>query len=347
MGSYQERDLQAQIDELKAELRALGQPSREVPSSRRLLLKNLGLAAAGAVAGSVAGGAPAGAATGDALALGEENTADANTIVRGSATDTVFTVLEDGSPVPSSLGVFQAMADGAHRWGIGGLVRSTPDGAGPDELPFGVVGLVQFGVPGIGIGGNGTYGGAFQGTRAQLVLVPWEERDDGAAHHVGEYFQDPSSLWACVADGEPGVWQKVAGTTAAGQLHVLSPPTRIYDSRPGEAPLDVTKGLLENSAQRVIDATYGGVVPASVNGATPTAALVNLTITDSSSSGGYLALFESGTTWPGNSTINWDAVGAAAANTTVVPLDDQGRFTVRASPGGGAHFVIDVLGYWL
>jgi hypothetical protein len=74
---------------------------------------------------------------------------------------------------------------------------------------------------------------------------------------------------------------------------------------------------------------------------------VNLTVTDSTSAGGYLALFESGTSWPGNSSINWDAVGCASANTTVVPLDDQGRFTVRAAPGGGTDFVVDVLGYWL
>ena len=74
---------------------------------------------------------------------------------------------------------------------------------------------------------------------------------------------------------------------------------------------------------------------------------MNLTITGTTSTGGYLALFPNGQTWPGTSSINWDAVGQATANTTVVALDEAGRFVVRASPGGGTDFVIDVLGYWL
>ena len=293
----------------------------------------------------MAAGSPAEAATGDELILGQENIADATTIVRGSGTDAVAQFLEEGSPIPPGLGVVQAMADGQHIWGLAGLVRSAP-AASPDDLPYGVVGYVRNGVPGIGVAGNATYGGAFTGSRAGLVLTPSGSRDDTASHHVGEIHQTRHALSACVEDGTPGVWRKVAGNTTAGQLHVIA-PQRIYDSRDGQQPLDVDKGVLENEAERVIDASYGGAVPAAANGATPTAALVNLTITDTTSDGGFLALFENGTTWQGNSSINWDAVGTATANTTVVALDADGTFKVRASPGGGTDFVIDVLGYWL
>ncbi len=345
--SQARHDLQAQIDELRAEVRSLRAAADGPPvaSSRRHLLKHLGVAAAGAVAASVAASAPAGAATGDELILGEENSADATTVLRGSGTQTVLSVLEEGSAAPASFGVLQVLADGKHQWAIGGLVRATPDGAGPDDFPFGVVGLIDPDVPGVGVVGGGTYGGAFRGDRAQLVLAPGV-RDDSAAHHVGEVFQDAAAVWACVADGEPGVWRTVAGLATAGQLHLVT-PTRIYDSRPGQSPLDVEKGALSNSAERVIDATHGGAVPGGASGATPTAALVNLTITGTTSTGGYLALFPNGQTWPGTSSINWDAVGQATANTTVVALDEVGRFVVRASPGGGTDFVIDVLGYWL
>jgi hypothetical protein len=97
----------------------------------------------------------------------------------------------------------------------------------------------------------------------------------------------------------------------------------------------------------VIDARHGGAVPAGADGGTARAALVNVTITETTSTGGYLALFENGTTWPGGSSINWDAVGQADANTTVVALDADGKFNVRSAPGGGTDFVVDVLGYWL
>ena len=86
-----EQDLQAQIDELKSELRALRDEQTEpVQSSRRHLLKTIGVAAAGVVAGTVAAGSPAGAATGDELILGQENSADATTIMRGAGTATVL-----------------------------------------------------------------------------------------------------------------------------------------------------------------------------------------------------------------------------------------------------------------
>ena len=343
-----EKDLQAQIDELKAEMRSLqADPVRPQESSRRHLLKNLGLAAAGAVAGTVAAGSPAEAATGDELILGQVNVADATTIVRGDAVpDTVAQFLEEESPIPPGLGVVQAMADGQH-------IRDWPDWCGPRRphrpmiFPMAWSAMCGMEFPASASPATPPTGERSPVREQALVLTPSGSRDDTASHHVGEIHQTRDALSACVEDGTPGVWRKVAGNTTAGQLHVVA-PQRIYDSRDGQQPLDVDKGVLENEAEPVIDASYGGAVPAAANGATPTAALVNLTITDTTSDGGFLALFENGTTWQGSSSINWDAVGTATANTTVsLALDADGTFKVRASPGGGTDFVIDVLGYWL
>jgi hypothetical protein len=185
-----------------------------------------------------------------------------------------------------------------------------------------------------------------------LVIGPFHNREWNHAegHPLASVWRDDeANVWLCVEvaqPGEVGRWQKIGGPSAAGQLHVLPAPARIYDSRVGEQPLDVAKGKLSNSAERVIDA-FHDIDVESATGRAPTAALVNLTVTGTTSTGGYLALFPNGQAWPGTSSINWDAVGRAVANTTVVGLDASGRFRVRAAPGGGTDFVIDTLGYWL
>jgi hypothetical protein len=148
------------------------------------------------------------------------------------------------------------------------------------------------------------------------------------------------SVWLCTNSGTPGTWRKLAGADTAGAFHVLPSTVRVYDSRPGNAPLGVTKGPLGSDQTRTVDAKQGGAVPAGA-----TAALVNLTIVDTSASG-FLALHRNGIPWPGNSTINWGAPSTVLANSAVVALDDQARLAVKCSANSSTHFVIDVVGYY-
>jgi len=117
----------------------------------------------------------------------------------------------------------------------------------------------------------------------------------------------------------------MGGRATAGQPSVLPSTIRIYDSRNGFAPLGVTKGQLANGAVRVIDTTFGGAVPAGAS-----AALVNLTVTNTSPAG-FLALFANGISWPGNSSINWDHANQSIANLAVVALDATAKLQARVN----------------
>jgi hypothetical protein len=119
------------------------------------------------------------------------------------------------------------------------------------------------------------------------------------------------------------------------------PPARVYDSR-------LSGGRINGGTTRAISvalATGGGtVVPP-----TASAILYNLTITDTLGAG-FLALFPFGTTWPGNSSINWSANGQTVANAGNVTLggDRQVNVFAAAGTGGGStQFLLDVTGYYL
>lgn len=148
-------------------------------------------------------------------------------------------------------------------------------------------------------------------------------------------------LWVCVASGTPGTWRKLGGLSTSGQFHVLPSTIRVYDSRPGYQPAGGLKAPLANGASRVVDATVGSAVP---KGAT--AALVNLTIVNTSSIG-FLSLFKNGIAWPGNSSINWFTAGTVLANSAVVALDADATFQARVNVNCSTDLVIDVIGYYL
>jgi|SRR5436190_7000628 hypothetical protein len=65
---------------------------------------------------------------------------------------------------------------------------------------------------GSGVFGTGVYGGQFQGSRAQLSLVPGTSvgKPTTGPHSLGEIYMDSAaSLFVCVASGTPGTWVKV------------------------------------------------------------------------------------------------------------------------------------------
>ena len=119
--------------------------------------------------------------------------------------------------------------------------------------------------------------------------------------------------WGATIDSATNAqWRKLAGPSTAGQLHVLPTPVRVYDSRPGEAPLAVgPKAPTTANGIRVIDTTANGSgVPFDAN-----AVLVNLTITGPQAPG-FATAWPTGA-WPGTSNINF-AAGQDIAATTVV-----------------------------
>jgi hypothetical protein len=86
----------------------------------------------------------------------------------------------------------------------------------------GIGGVFRAGVRGSsssgpGVLGEGKYGGEFQGTSAQLRLLPGASagRPTTGDHFIGEIYMDSAAtLFVCVANGSPGTWVKVLTAAA-------------------------------------------------------------------------------------------------------------------------------------
>jgi hypothetical protein len=110
----------------------------------------------------------------------------------------------------------------------------------------------------------------------------------------------------------------------------LNPTPRVYNTRDtvGLTKLDVGE-----------ERTIALPVPVGVS-----AAVIQLTVTQTGT-GGYVAVFPaSAPSWPGNSSINWTAANSDVGNTVVSATSSDGKIKIR---GGGTptHVIIDVPGY--
>ncbi|MHB1500663.1 MAG: hypothetical protein ACYCYK_05780 [Candidatus Dormibacteria bacterium] len=115
-------------------------------------------------------------------------------------------------------------------------------------------------------------------------------------------------------------------------------PARIADTRPQSGEPDAGMTLASNSPLGIQVAGMGGV-PAT--GAT--AAVLNVTATDTSSAG-FLSVYPAGPAWPGTSSLNW-AAGGTVADRVIVPLGAGGKIAVYTN-SGPAQVVVDVTGYF-
>jgi hypothetical protein len=119
-------------------------------------------------------------------------------------------------------------------------------------------------------------------------------------------------------------------------------PRRVYDSRVG------TVGKIVKGATRTVsvatDGTAAVVVPVGAR-----AIAYNLTITDTESDYGYLSIVPGGDPTGGVSSINWDKAKATLANGLIVGVNASREVSVFCDGTGTtkAHFVIDVVGYFL
>lgn len=341
-------------------------------ASRRGALKLAGAAAAGAVVAAVAGSAaPAAANNGDAMTLGQ---AGDGTVVADSQHQSIGQTRFDWLPLSTGAGfLFQGGVtnknhDAEFPCALAGWTTSTPNptgvfGRSTIANGYGVVGLSTGGdgVAGIATGGGSSSAGlrgvsgqyaiaANRSVKANLFLQPNNDsigpspktpppsRTD--AHRVGEMDNVNGDLWWCVVAGSPGIWRKVSGPAAAGQLHVLASPTRCYDSRPNLPTGGGAKGPLGGGTQRTIDTKNNNTgVPVGA-----TAVLVNVTVTNTSPAG-FLALYSNAlASWPGISTINWDHAGQSTANSAVVAVDASAQ--LKAFANANTDFLIDIVGYY-
>lgn len=134
-----------------------------------------------------------------------------------------------------------------------------------------------------------------------------------------------------------------AGAAAVGtRFFLLASPKRIYDSRPGQAPVGIgPKSKVVGSRNDLSLAANGSGVPTSgVIGA-----MVSLTVTDTSSlPGSFLAIFKNGLVYPGTSSINWFGGNQTLAVTTVTAVDAASKVALFSS--SSTDVIIDVLGYY-
>ncbi len=104
---------------------------------------------------------------------------------------------------------------------------------------------------------------------------------------------------------------------------------RVYDTRlPGGSKLNPNE-----------ERTITLPVPAAIG-----AAVLTVTLSNTESGGGYVAVFPAGITWPGNSSVNFSGPNQDVANTVVTAVSADSKITIR----GGANktdVIIDVTGW--
>ncbi len=321
-------------------------PVMEEVSSRRGLFKLAGAVATGAIASTMASASPAAAADGSAFVLNGTNTTTAavTTLTRTSSTDeAALSVIHNSSGT--------ALGDA-----IVGESKGTPKGAGvigKSDTGFGIYGASLSGYS-VYAGGNGRLG---MSAGLSAVGPP-----STGTYDAGDIIRDliknssdvviGSNVWICVKSGvgPAAVWRKLGGLESAGQLHLLPSPLRAYDSRPGSSAATGGEGSLLINTERIISLAQGKnnqtsvvsvAVPAGASGA-----MLSMTLAETQGPGGFLGVFQAGTSWPGTSNLNWFGPGQILAATVVSAVDSSRRITVR-SGGVGTQLIIDVVGYFL
>ena len=121
--------------------------------------------------------------------------------------------------------------------------------------------------------------------------------------------------------------------TPAGSVFVPIDPARAYDSR------SAGQTALPAGASRQVSVAAGGTVPANATGVA-----YNLTETDTTGAG-FLSVAPGGQSTPAVSTINWTG-NQTMANSTTVGVTN-GAIGVSAGGSGSAHFIVDVVGYFV
>lgn len=328
--------LQRRVDELEEQLRdQRPAPSPAGPLSRRALFGLAGAGIAGAAVGTTA--APAAADSGEAMILGQPNTADDSTSLT-AANETAllangFIGLEGEGEFVGVIGIDGAIGGGGY--GVVG-VSDRPSGFGvfteaTGEFGIGVAGNSESFFGTIGSSDTGIGGGFASRSGPQIVLDPAVEPSvvgpppdsnwQGALH-----VDALGDLYLCTVGGEPGTWTRLSQQTT-----VLAVPQRAVDSRDDG-------GRHGDGETRTIDLSGAGV-PADADSATVTVSVTGTTAS------GYVAVYSAGAptaTPPGFATLAWTASGQTLSTTTPVAVDsgEIKIYTHRAT-----HVIVDVVAH--
>jgi hypothetical protein len=217
---------------------------------------------------------------------------------------------------------------------VSGIGLNADGGTGTGVNASGAVGVSAFGGT-TGVEAFGVRGLVASGNAAQVQLQPGGAATHPTSGNAGDLYENNTgTLWLC---GGGTTWRKLGGPTTAGQLHVLSSPVRVYDSRSKDGPL-------ANGAERAVSLAKG------VNGTTPAvpagalAALFTLTIVNTGASG-FLAAFSNAVPYPGTSNIDWFLTNSILATSVTSAVDSAARVKLHCG-GTQTDFVIDVVGYY-
>lgn len=313
----------------------------ELSGSRRRFLRRGAAAAAAAAAAGVVMSQPAGAANGQAILIGQGNSGTAGTTLSGSSFGVSINQASANALAGANIG-----SGGVGVHGSGGTDTITGTGVvGVSTIGTGVKGSAPYGVGVHGEAGSTTLAGiGLRGTSAvgpQLLLDPNSLPGPPASSvSQGSFVARAGELWYATATGSGAAagWVRLSSV-----LQPLPSPVRAYDSRVGTLPATGPKTQITAGVNRNVDLTGAGLLPT-----TAKAALINLTVANTSAAGGFLKVFKAGAAVPTGSNINWSSAGQSIANSTLVAVDAAGLITVRCGGTGAAtDFIVDIIAFSL
>jgi hypothetical protein len=307
-------ELEAQLAELKAQVGSAPtpEPPADRPMDRRSMLRNAGVAIAGAATGAYVLGAasPAAAADGDTIVAGTRTVASSPTELKmaGGATPRVLLLVNESVFTPAQSAFPATLAT----WSDGDHYGLYAWGAAKPAI-VAATGSVSV---------------------APLQLDTLASPPGSGAHVVGEYAALANgALVVCSVEGTPGTWSNVGfnGLT----------PTRFLDTRNGTG-LVGKQGAGDANVRTLAIAgvTVGGTtVPASAR-----AVAANITVTNPTS-GGYITIWNTGVARPDASNVNFLA-DRTVANFAILPLGSGGAVSLF-NFAGDVDILIDVAGYFI
>lgn len=321
-------DLQARLDRLESDgnsananpLRAAShsvQTSNDMvvdPPSRRGFLRLAGAAAAGAAVAVVGNASPAAALDGGSFT-------GAETVFNNNGTDSTKAGVKGNFTGSTSNGI-----GGIGVLGQSDLLSSGAGVIGTANLGYGVYGTSATGYA-LYAASNGRLGfdPHLLGTAAPTT----------GGYKLGDIVMNANGdTFSCVVAGSGGSakFRKLAGPLTAGSFHSVT-PVRVFDSRSSSA-----FGVGETRTISV-----ASVVPSSQKAV---AATINVTVTGTAGSFGFLTAYPADASLPDASVINWSAPGQSIANGATVKLGTNNDLKITCSVNS-THVIIDVAGYWL
>jgi hypothetical protein len=210
------------------------------------------------------------------------------------------------------------------------------------------------GVIGVSPGGAGLRAANVGGGRLLLDPRSTDGPPSSGAFVRGEMMRDFSgALWLCTVAGSPGTWVRAATVKEGfngGSVNLLSTPIRLLDTRfgigvPGGTAAKLAKGA--SVSFLVAGRTVGAVtIPTGIKAVIGNLAVTN---TETTGTGGYLAMYPEGAPVPGTASINWFGANQNLNNgiTAAVNLSNGQATITNGGVGGSAptDVVFDAVGF--